>query len=58
MVDTVWLSQTQMADLFQKTVPTINEHIKNTYLEGELAEDPTIRKFRTVQKDRKMGSID
>lgn len=32
--ETVWLSQAQMAELFQKTVPTINEHIKNVFLEG------------------------
>lgn len=49
--ETVWLSQAQMADLFQKTVPTINEHIKNVFLEGELAENSTIRKFRIVQKE-------
>ncbi len=49
--ETVWLSQAQMADLFQKTVPTINEHIKNVFLEGELAENSTIRKFRIIQKE-------
>ena len=36
--ENVWLSQAQMADLFQKTVPTINEHIKNVYDERELLE--------------------
>jgi hypothetical protein len=40
-----------MAELFQKSVPTINEHIRNVFLEGELAENPTIRKFRIVQKE-------
>ena len=49
--ETVWLSQAQMADLFQKTVPTINEHIKNVFLEGELAGNSTIRKFRIIQKE-------
>ena len=49
--DTVWLSQGQMADLFQKTAPTINEHIKNVFLEGELPESSTIRNFRIVQKE-------
>ena len=34
--DTVWLTQDQMAVLFQKTKSTINEHIKNAYAEGEL----------------------
>ena len=34
--ETVWLSQKLMAELFQKDVRTINEHIKNIYEEGEL----------------------
>ena len=33
---TVWLSQKQMAELFQKDVRTINEHIQNGFGEGEL----------------------
>ncbi len=49
--ETVWLSQAQMAELFQKTVPTINEHIKNVFTEGELIEISTIRNFRIVQKE-------
>lgn len=51
--ETVWLSQAQMAELFQKSVPTINEHIKNAYDEGELDEKSTIRKFRIVQAEKK-----
>ena len=47
--ETVWLSQKLMAELFQKDVRTINEHIKNIYEEGELRPDSTIRKFRIVQ---------
>ena len=47
--DTVWLTQDQMAELFQKTKSTINEHIKNIYLEEELLESATIRKFRMVR---------
>jgi death-on-curing family protein len=49
--ETVWLTQKQMALLFDKGVPTINEHIKNIYKEGELEEKSTIRKFRIVQKE-------
>ena len=37
--ETVWLTQNQMAELFQKSVSTINEHIKNIFEEGELLED-------------------
>jgi len=49
--ETVWLSQRQMAELFQKDIRTINEHIKNIYAEGELEPGPTIRKFRIVQTE-------
>jgi hypothetical protein len=49
--ETVWLSQKQMADLFQKDVRTINEHIQNVFEEGELPREPTIRKFRIVQNE-------
>ncbi len=49
--DTVWLSQKQMAELFEKDVRTINEHIGNIYKERELIKDSTIRKFRIVQKE-------
>lgn len=47
--ETVWMTQKAMAELFQKGVPTINEHIKNIYAEGELTEEATIRKNRIVQ---------
>jgi len=49
--ETVWLSQKMMAELFQKNVRTINEHIRNIYDEGELAPEATIRKFRIVQSE-------
>lgn len=43
--ETVWLVQEQMAELFSKSKPTINEHIKNIYAEKELSEEVTMRKF-------------
>ena len=46
--ETVWLSQKQMAELFDKDVRTINEHITNAFEEGELAREATIRNFRIV----------
>jgi len=49
--ETVWLTQKQLAVLFDKNVMTINEHIKNIYGEGELTESATIRKFLIVQKE-------
>ena len=43
--DTVWLTQEQMANLFDKSKSTVNEHIKNIYRESELLEHDTMRKF-------------
>jgi len=51
--ETVWLSQAQLGDLFQKSKATISEHIKNIYEENELDEMATVRKFRTVQLEGK-----
>ncbi len=55
--DTVWLSQAEMAKLFQKNVPTINEHIKNIFKEAELSQDSVIRKFRITAKDGKTYNV-
>jgi hypothetical protein len=49
--NTVWLSQRQMADLFDKDVRTINDHLKRIYEEGECVMEATIRKFRIVQSE-------
>jgi hypothetical protein len=49
--ETVWLSLTQLAELFQKTKSTISEHISNVFSEGELDEKATVRNFRTVQQE-------
>jgi death-on-curing family protein len=49
--DSVWLSQKQMADLFQNTIPNINMHIRNVYKEKELDKTPTIKKSLIVQKE-------
>lgn len=51
--ETVWLTQKLMAALFEVTVPTINEHLANLYLQGEIEKGSTIRNFRTVQKEGK-----
>lgn len=51
--DTIWLSQAQLSELFQKDVRTISEHIKNIYKEAELSRNSTIRKFRIVQTEGK-----
>ena len=46
--DTVWLSQDQMATLFNVNVPAINKHIKNIIVENELDENSTISKMEIV----------
>lgn len=43
--ETVWLTQDQMAVLFGKAKSTINEHIKNIFIEGELDQTLVMRKF-------------
>ncbi|MCK9591213.1 MAG: virulence RhuM family protein [Methanoregula sp.] len=47
----VWLTQKLIAVLFEKSVTTINEHIRNIYEEKELDPEATIRKFRIVQME-------
>jgi len=49
--ESIWLTQRQMAELFEKSVKTISEHIGNVYKEGELQRNATVRKFRIVQKE-------
>ena len=49
--ETLWLTQRQLAELFQKDVRTINEHTQNIFSEGELPPEATIRKFRIVQAE-------
>ena len=51
--ETVWLSQKLLAELFDKDVRTINEHIQNIFDEGELVADSVIRKFRITAADGK-----
>ncbi len=48
---TVWLTQRDMAELFDKSQPTISEHIKNIYDDGECRPEATYRKFRSVQSE-------
>jgi hypothetical protein len=50
---TVWLTQRLLAELYQVTVPTINEHLGNLFEEEELDPAATIRKFRIVQPEGK-----
>jgi hypothetical protein len=51
--ETVWLTQTQICELFQKSKSTISEHIKHIFEEDELEEMTVVRKFRTTATDGK-----
>lgn len=51
--DTVWLTQAQMAELFQKTPQNITMHIRNAYNEGELDKESTCKEFLQVQTEGK-----
>src|SRR5574344_278383 len=47
--ETVWLTQQQLAELFQSSRTNVVEHIKNIYDEEELDDESTCRKFRQVR---------
>ena len=49
--ETIWLSQRDMAELFQTTKQNISLHLKNIYEEGELSPEATVKKYLTVQTE-------
>lgn len=49
--DNVWLTQAQLVNLYQSSKANVSEHIKHIFEEGELQEEGTVRKIRTVQKE-------
>ena len=51
----LWLTQEQIVSLYNSSKSNISEHIKHILEEGELAQEATVRKFRTVQKE---GELD
>lgn len=51
--ETVWLTQNQMADLFQTSIPNVSMHIRNIFREGELQEESVVKDFLTTAADRK-----
>lgn len=51
--ETLWLTQQQMADLFQTTKQNVSLHLKNIFEEGELEEVATVKDFLTVRKEGK-----
>ena len=51
--ETVWLTQAQMAELFQTSVPNVSMHIRNLFAEDELRADSVVKEFLTTAADRK-----
>lgn len=51
--DTIWLTQSQIVDLFQSSKANISEHIKHIFNSKELDQEATVRKIRTVRKEGK-----
>ena len=49
--ETVWLTQAQLIELYHSSKSNISEHIKHIFEDGELREEATVRKFRTVQNE-------
>jgi len=49
--DSIWLTQSQIVELFDSSKANISEHIKHIFQSGELDEKSTVRNFRTVQKE-------
>jgi death-on-curing family protein len=56
--ETVWLTQSQIAGLFEKDVRTISDHIRNIFKEAELSQNSVIRKFRITAKDGKTYNVE
>ncbi|TLU82607.1 MAG: hypothetical protein FDX21_08015 [Chlorobium sp.] len=51
--ETLWLTQQQMADLFQSSKQNIGQHLKNIFSEGELVESSVVKNFFTTASDGK-----
>jgi len=49
--NTVWLSQAQMSELYQTSIPNVNVHIKNIYAEIELRPEATIKEYLIVRTE-------
>ena len=56
--ETVWLSQNQMAELFQRDKSTISRHIKNIFEERELDKNSVVAKIATTAADRKIYDVE
>ena len=55
--ETVWLTQQQLAELYQSSKSNVSEHIKHIFEEAELDEESVVRKFRTTASDGKNYNV-
>lgn len=55
--ETVWLTQKQMAELFQTSIPNINIHLKNVFEEGELYADSVVKDYLITATDGKSYNV-
>ena len=53
----LWLTQEQIVSLYNSSKSNISEHIKHILEEGELVQEATVRKFRTVQKEGELEEV-
>jgi len=53
--ETAWLTQNQMAELFQTTKQNVSLHIKNIFAEKELSEETVVKEFLTTALEMKRG---
>lgn len=56
--ETVWLSRTQMSELFGRDIKTIGKHINNIFSEGELSKISVVANFATTAKDGKTYNVE
>ena len=49
--ESVWLTQSQIVELFDSSKANISEHLKHIFDSGELAKEATVRNFRTVRRE-------
>jgi len=55
--ETVWLTQTQLVELFESSKANISEHIKHIFKEKELDQNSVVRNFRTTASDGKSYNV-
>ena len=54
---TIWLSQTLIGELFQRSKQTVSEHLVNIFAEEELEESSVVRNYRTTAADGKTYDV-